>query len=344
MKRIIILITLLMIGGEAAAKCTYDGNIKRQTLALNNVKIPTDSSIPVGTVLYTHKFGTGAYKTFTCDKTTDDQYIIDIDTAVVPGVTGIRGGPVYETGIDGIGFQVSDLLRSKNGSLIVAEAGSTLVPITKSSDNDYRFITVWLIKTKTVIDTSTKSSSNPSVSFSVGNLRTNPNANDRLLYEAISIAIKNINYRTTSCNISTPRSQVTLNRIDKGQLMSLARGAITPSQKTIAMNISCPNDSVGNTLTYWFNPIGGVSASGNGIVDNMLVGSDAANKVGVIFKLSGSPVVFYDTDSYNYKINTSNDLNKTINITADYYRQSDSSADVTMGLVKGMMEVVIQED
>lgn len=126
--------------------------------------------------------------------------------------------------------------------------------------------------------------------------------------------------------------------------MSLARGAITPSQKTIAMNISCPNDSIGNTVTYWFNPIGGVSVSGNGIVDNMFTGSDAANNVGIIFKLSGSPVVFYDTDAYNYKINTSNDLNKTINLTADYYRQSDSSPDITLGFVKGMMEVVIQED
>ena len=315
MKRIFILITLLMLGSEAAAKCTYSGTTKRQGLTLNNVKIPTDTSIPVGTVLYTHKFGTGSYKGFTCDKSTDDQYIIDVGAAAVSGVTGIQGGTVYETGIDGIGFQVSDLLRSKNGALVAAEAGSTLVPIT-----------------------------NPSVSFSVGNLKTNPVANDRLIYEAISISIKNINYRTTSCNISTPRSQVTLNRIDKGQLMSLARGATTPAQKTIPMNISCPNDSVGNTVTYWFNPIGGMSTSGDGIVDNMLTGTEAANKVGVIFKLSGSPVVFYDTDSYNYKINTSNDLNKTINLTADYYRQSDSSTDVTLGLVKGMMEVVIQED
>ena len=325
-------------------KCTYDGNARRQGLTLSSVKIPTDTSIPVGTVLYSRKFGIGAYKTFTCNKNLNDQYIINIGAAVVPGVTGLQGGPVYETGIDGIGFQVSDLLRSKNGSLVAAEAGSTLVPISSSSENNYKFITVWLIKTKTVIDTSTKSSSNPSVSFSVGNIQTNPSASERLLYEATSITIKDINYRTTSCNISTPRSQVTLNRIEKTLLMSLARGAITPSQKTIAMNISCPNDSIGNTVTYWFNPIGGVSVSGNGIVDNMFTGSDAANNVGIIFKLSGSPVVFYDTDAYNYKINTSNDLNKTINLTADYYRQSDSSPDITLGFVKGMMEVVIQED
>ncbi|MDS6897032.1 hypothetical protein ACJWV3_25185, partial [Klebsiella pneumoniae] len=50
--------------------------------------------------------------------------------------------------------------------------------------------------------------------------------------------------------------------------------------------------------------------------------------------------------SYQELVRTfpSNDLNKTINLTADYYRQSDNSNDVTMGLVKGMMEVVIQEE
>ena len=32
MKRIFILITLLMLGGEAAAKCTYSGTTKRQGL------------------------------------------------------------------------------------------------------------------------------------------------------------------------------------------------------------------------------------------------------------------------------------------------------------------------
>ncbi|MGH5435021.1 fimbrial protein, partial [Klebsiella pneumoniae] len=167
---------------------------------------------------------------------------------------------------------------------------------------------------------------------------------DRLVYLITSISINGIKYRNTSCNISTPRSQVTLNRIDKGQLMSIARGAITPSQKDIAMNVSCPNDSVGSSLTYWFNPIGGISTSGDGIVDNMLTGADAAKNVGVIFKLSGTPVTFYDTDKYKYKIHSSSDLNKTINLTADYYRQSDNINDITMGLVKGMIEVVIQEE
>jgi hypothetical protein len=55
------------------------------------------------------------------------------------------GKPVYETGIDGIGFQFSDILDSKNGSIKPAVAQSTIVPILKSND-DYRFMTVWLIK------------------------------------------------------------------------------------------------------------------------------------------------------------------------------------------------------
>ena len=101
---------------------------------------------------------------------------------------------------------------------------------------------------------------------------------------------------------------------------------------------------MGNTVTYWFNPVGSASSAGDGIVDNMLSGAIAANKVGIIFKLSGSPIVFYDMDKYNYKITNSSMLYNTINLTADYYRSSDVSSDVTTGNVKAMLEVVIQED
>lgn len=343
MKRIFILMTLLALGGQAAAKCTYKGNSISQGMTLSNIKISTDPSIPVGSVLYTKKIGTGAYKTFECSKVMNDQYIIDISSPVVAGVTGLQGGPVYETGIDGIGFQVSDLLRSRNGHIITAEAGNTLVPIEKTSENYYQYVTLWLIKTKTVIDTS-GTGFNPSVSYSVGNLSTNPKKDDRLLYSISGIKFKDINYRNTSCNISTPHSQVTLNRIDINQLRSLSRGAVTPAQKTIAMNIDCPTASMGNTVTYWFNPVGAASSAGDGIMDNMLSGAIAANKVGIIFKLEGSPVVFYDMDKYKYKITNNSMLSNTINLTADYYRSSDSSSEVTTGNVKAMLEVIIQED
>ncbi|MFG7651522.1 hypothetical protein ACG0UD_27585, partial [Klebsiella pneumoniae] len=42
-------------------------------------------------------------------------------------------------GIDGIGFQFSDILSSKNGSIKPAIAESTIVPINDSND-DYKFI------------------------------------------------------------------------------------------------------------------------------------------------------------------------------------------------------------
>lgn len=337
MRKIFILLTFLISCGEAAAKCTYSGNPQRQAFTIT-AKIPTDDSIPVGSILYSNKYGTGTYKSFSCSKAAGDQYIIEISTPEVSGVTGIQGKPVYETGIDGIGFQVSDLLQSKNGSLIPATAGSTLVPYENSSENNYKFMTVWFIKTKQVIDTS-GSDSNPSIKFSVGNPTTNPGTNDKLLYTT-NIKLKNTKYQATSCDISPSSSQITLNRIKKSALMSVTRGGVTAEQKNILLTINCPAGSIGNTLMYWFNPVGGASASGDGIIDNMITDDTGAKNVGIIFKQTGTPLVFYDMESYSFNNAATSQV---INLTADYYRQSNSSDAITNGRVKAMMEVVIQE-
>ncbi|MCU6424070.1 fimbrial protein [Klebsiella aerogenes] len=337
MKRIFFLLMLVVICGEVGAKCTYSGDIQRQAFTIR-AKIPTDDSIPVGSILYSNKYGTGTYKSFSCSKSAGDQYIIEISTPEVSGVTGIQGKPVYETGIDGIGFQVSDLLQSKNGSLLPATAGSTLIPYENSSENSYNFITVWFIKTKQVIDTS-GSDANPSIKFSVGNPTTNPGTNDKLLYST-SIKLKNTQYQATSCDISPSSSQITLNRIKKSTLMSVTRGGVTPEQKNILLTISCPAGSIGNTLMYWFNPVGGASVSGDGIIDNMITDDSGAKNVGIIFKQTGTPLVFYDMDSYSFN---SAATSQVINLTADYYRQSNSVDDITNGKVKAMLEVVIQE-
>lgn len=337
MKRIFFLLMLVVICGEVGAKCTYSGDPRRQAFTIT-AKIPTDDSIPVGSVLYTVKYGTGTYKNFTCSQNTNDQYVTTISTAEVSGVTGIQGKPVYETGIDGIGFQVSDLLESKNGSLVPAIAGSVLVPFEKTSDNYYKFITVWFIKTKQVIDTS-GSDSNPSISFSVGNPTTNPGTTDKLLYTT-SIKLKNTKYQATSCDISPSSSQITLGRIKKSTLMSVSRGGVTPEQKNILLTINCPAGSIGNTLMYWFNPIGNASASGDGIIDNMITDDTGAKNVGIIFKQTDTPLVFYDMDSYSFN---SAATSQVINLTADYYRQSNSIDSITNGKVKAILEVVIQE-
>lgn len=73
--------------------------------------------------------------------------------------------------------------------------------------------------------------------------------------------------------------------------MSIARGGTTPSQKTITMNVSCPTGSIGNKLYYWFNPVTGTSRR-DGIIDNMLTGSEAASNVGIIFKKDNTPLHF----------------------------------------------------
>ena len=63
MKRMFILLMLLVTCGEAAAKCSYSGSIQRQAFTIS-AKIPTDDSIPVGSILYSTKYGTGTYKNF----------------------------------------------------------------------------------------------------------------------------------------------------------------------------------------------------------------------------------------------------------------------------------------
>ncbi|WP_281078485.1 fimbrial protein [Klebsiella quasivariicola] len=339
MKKIIFLLPFLFFYNEAMAKCIYgDGSAQLVTFSLSP-KIATDPTIPVGSVLYTKKINAGDYKTFECSKIMGDQYIIESTAPEVSGVTGIQGKPVYETGIDGIGFQISDLLMSKNGAIIPAVVGSTLVPVEKSKNN-YTFLTIWLIKTKTVIDTS-GSSTNPTVKFSVGNPTTNPRATDRLLVSA-TIKFRSITYKNTSCDISVSgSSQIVLDRIEKNKLMAISRGQKTPAEKTITMNVTCPKGSIGSTITYWFNPVSGGSASGDGIIDNMLTGSNAASNVGIIFKKDNTPIVFFDAEKYSI---SSAKASQSFNFTADYYRASDNSAAITAGNVKAMLEVVIQEE
>lgn len=340
MNKLFILLVMLMCASNAIANCTYDGGTQRQALSLSP-RIALDPSIPVGAVLYSKKYGTGSYKKFKCSKSSNDQYIVDSTASAVPGVTGIQGKPVYDTGIYGIGYQVSDILLSKNGSLVPAVAGSTLVPIENTmGGNPYTFITVWLIKTKPTIDPN-GTSMNPVISFSVGNLNTNPNPSDRLLYQA-TIKLSKMTYKNTSCDVSVAgSSQITLKKISKDNLMSVTRGGITPSQKTITMNLNCPQESLGTTINYWFNPINGASTSGDGIIDNQITGAGAAQKVGIIIKKGNSPVEFYNNDDYqipNVKSSQSFDF------TADYYRFSDNAAEVSLGNVKAVFQVVIQED
>ncbi|MCE0343149.1 hypothetical protein LVW04_25435, partial [Klebsiella pneumoniae] len=59
-----------------------------------------------------------------------------------------------------------------------------------------------------------------------------------------------------------------------------------------------------------------------------------------IIKENGIPVNFYDYEAKSFIVDA-NKLNKEINLTADYYRTTD---DITIGTVRGLLEVVIQEE
>lgn len=81
--------------------------------------------------------------------------------------------------------------------------------------------------------------------------------------------------------------------------------------------------------------------AGDGIIDNMITGTEAANNVGVIFKIDNKPIIFYDAETYSF---AKAQASQNFTFTADYYRMSDNSAEVSSGHVKAMLEVVIQEE
>lgn len=339
MKKALILLLTLMCCGQVTAKCTYEGDSVLQSLPIST-RLSLDPSIPVGSILFSRTVGISrAYKTFTCNKLLGDQYIIESNAPEVAGITGIQGKPVYETGYPGLGFQVSDPLFSKNGSVTPAVVGSTLVPVDQSS-NDYRLVTVWIYKTANTIDTSSQAFE-PQVKISAGNPQTNPRAADRLILD-MRLKMKEITFRQSSCDISVVGpSQVTLETITRTNLLKYAQGDTTPAQKEITMRVKCPSSSYGGKINYWFNPIGGASAQGNGVIDNMYTGPDAAAYVGMIFKTGNDSVVFYNPEKY--ALDNLKDT-QDIKFTADYYRHRVRNDLVTNGKVKAVMEVIIQED
>lgn len=339
MKKTLILLLTLICCGQAVAKCTYQGDSVLQTLPISS-RLSLDPSIPVGSVLFSKTVGISRdYKTFTCNKIMGDQYVIESNAPEVAGITGIQGKPVYETGYQGLGFQISDPLFSKNGSVTPAVVGSTLVPVEQSS-NDYRLVTVWIYKTASKIDTS-EQTIEPQIKFSAGNPQTNARAADRLILD-MRLKFKDITFRQTSCDISVVGpSQVTLETITRANLLRYAQGESTPSEKEITMRVKCPQSSYGGKLNYWFNPISGASAQGNGIIDNIYTGTDAAAYVGMIFKTGNDAIVFYNPNKY--VLENLNNI-QDIKFTADYYRHRVRNDLVTNGKVKTMLEVIIQEE
>ncbi|HBW1371027.1 TPA: fimbrial protein, partial [Klebsiella pneumoniae] len=111
-------------------------------------------------------------------------------------------------------------------------------------------------------------------------------------------------------------------------------------EKSFTLNINCEQKSTGNTIYYWFNPRSSTDGTPGVLLNSDPTSSGGAQNVNTIIKENGIPVNFYDYEAKSFIVDA-NKLNKEINLTADYYRTTD---DITIGTVRGLLEVVIQEE
>lgn len=155
MKKILLFISLLLLNQTVMADCNYNGTDAAFNVTFSPAKILSDSSLAPGSVLAVRTVG-GAIanaKTFYNCKANDVYAIIATPSVnLAAGVTGVLGGPVYETGIPGIGFEISEAIAGAIGRPVPATLGT--VSAYGLSDPGVKQLTVWLIKTRDNIDTS----------------------------------------------------------------------------------------------------------------------------------------------------------------------------------------------
>lgn len=338
MKKIILFIGLLFFGYQPAiAACNYTGSDQKINFNFKNVKILSDDSLPTGSVLAVKKVGGNVVnmKRFS-NCSANDVYAVIGSAGLVqaPGVKGVQGGIVYETGIPGVGFQISDAITGTNLRPVTAVFGS--VPAQGLSSGNVEQITVWLIKTADKINTN-ETGNNATVSFRAGPANE-IQKNDYLLLQ-INLTFGPFKYKQTSCDV-TPKtgSTVLLPKIEAKVLRNGATGMKTDSQRDITLNITCPDESVGASYIYWFNPITDNSSTANGVLLNSISTiAGGAKNVGVIIKMGTAAIKFYDYNSYKY---TSISAREVISLTADYYKLGTS---IEQGEVHAIFEIVLQE-
>ncbi|MCU6669298.1 fimbrial protein [Enterobacteriaceae bacterium H4N4] len=339
MKKIVLLIGLLFFCYQSAiAACSYTGTDQKINFNFKNVKILSDDSLPTGTVLAVKKVGgnVASMKKFS-NCSANDVYAIIGSAGLVeaPGVRGVQAGIVYETGISGIGFQISDAITGTNLRPVTAVFGS--VPAQGLSSGNVEQITVWLIKTADKIDTN-ETGNNATVSFRAG--PANQIQKSEYLLLQINLAFGPFTFKQTSCDV-TPMtgSTVLLPKIEAKVLRNGASGMKTDSQREIILSIVCPDESVGSSYIYWFNPITDNSPTVNGVLLNSISAiAGGAKNVGVIIKMGTAAIKFYDYSSYKY---ASIGPREVISLTADYYKLATP---VEHGEVHAIFEIVLQEE
>ncbi len=331
---------MLFINLPVLADCNYDGADIAVKVRFNSSKILSDPSVPAGSVLAVRTVGgvSSAKMFYNCKA--NDIYAIIASPSVnqVAGVTGVLGGPVYETGIPGIGFEISEAIVGANGHPVPATLGT--VSAYGLNDAGVQQMTVWLIKTKDNVDTSVTSAKEISVSYRAGSVnQVNANSTVARLVR-VDIVLGPFIFRETSCNV-LPRggSTINLSSIEASQLKSITQGAATGKQKEFTIDISCPDTSIGTKYIYWFNPITESSTSKDGVLLNSISDTaGGAKDVGFILKQGTNPIKFFDYTSYTI---ASIKKSQSLNFTADYYKFSNS---IISGNVHAIFEIIIQEE
>lgn len=341
MKKILLFISLLFINIPVMADCSYDGSYSSVNVVFSPAKILSDSTLRAGSVLGVRTVGGNVVnaKNFSNCKANDIYAIIATPGVnLAPGVTGVLGGPVYETGIPGIGFEISEITKGVNGRPVPATLGT--VSAYGLPDATVEQLTVWLIKTQDDIDTSFSGKKEIAVSYRAGSVnQVNANSATARLLQA-NIKLGPFTYRETTCNIN-PRggSTVNLSNIEASQLKAITQGRVTGKQKDFTLDISCPDSSVGTKYTYWFNPITENSASKDGVLLNSIPDTiGGAKDVGFIIKQGSSPITFFDYKNYSI---ASVKKSQSLTFTADYYKLSNT---ITPGNVRAIFEIILQEE
>lgn len=337
-KRLFLIALLFLFQHTASLACSYSGSEQKINFNFKGVKLLSDDSLPVGSVLAVKRVGGNVanMKRF-ANCSSGDVYAVLASAGLTeaPGVRGVQGGIVYETGIPGIGFQISDAISGTN--LRPVPAVFQTVSAQGLSSGSVEQITVWLVKTRDKIDPS-ETGNNATVSFKAG--PANQIQRNEYLLLQINLAFGPFTYKKTSCNV-TPRrgGTVTLPKIEAKVLRNKAAGATTDSQQDINLDISCPADSVGTKYIYWFNPITANSTTSNGVLlNNISSAAGGAKNVGVIIKKDGTAIRFYDYSAYGFSKIKSNEV---ISLTADYYK---TASPLEPGQVQAIFEVILQEE
>ena len=343
MKNFIILLSLFCISLSAKATCSYGTGGGSITVTFDKVFASTE--VPVGTILATVRNGNVIPKSFSCGA--GDLYSINTNSsAIATGIKGIRGMPVYETGIPGIGFQISDITKGSAGQPIPAVLNEPVSAKSAQFDpNDApKQVMIWLVKTGPITQQSL--SNLVSVYFLAGTTtQTSGTGTSGSRLFTINLNMSRLKFKDASCDVvPVGGNTVTLPTVEASALNALSARAAGRS-KDFKVDIVCPQSETGLKYRYWFNPISETYSSADGVLLNS--STNGAQNVGIQIKHKSSAIKFYDITSNAYVISQTVNT-QTLEFTADYYKTgAQVTTPVTVGdtgEVSGRFEIVLQEE